>query len=534
MNGDESPIKVEIPRDRELERRMLEAVIADRNDSPRNKQVTVGPSAIGFCRELLRAQLFEDLSAAGGMPDVVTEETHWAAAAHVGTVMGEALEKIFGERLSNVVTQNRVTTTFPMIGVQISGALDLAFLDEEQVTDLKSTTDIGGLLYDLQKNAEMIETLLMIWREGRLFNWSVETPDGGYELTRVLLGKFKKLQYWTQVATYVVGAVQAGVLAGTASGRLVFYDRAGDFQEFLAVIISNEEIAMFFDIAQHRVMQVAQAQELFERAGNLHLIHELRDQTPSFCFSPKVMCPLRERCWGGSQWEPEEVLESAEVSGALDRYIEGRRLAKIGDGMTKAAREELKGIEGATPDGRKVSWPGGRINVVETSKGKATREAAPKSAVDVAQEAMARVALVAEVEQEREVLLGVRSDGGPHLHRTKPGTKACAEGRCNGATIVGPLLEESAEAEQGGEVGYPEQDEVAMELMHEPIERDPRVDAVRFVDTDPRPLDSPGESAVDASVARLHAAQAQQEATGQVARNRAAAQAKRDGSEPAR
>jgi hypothetical protein len=550
----DAPEKVEIRRDRELEARLLEAVIADRNESPRNQQVAVGPSSIGFCRELLRAQLFEAVNNAGGMADAMTGETHWAAAAHVGTVMGEALEAIFGQRLSQVITQERVTTYFPKIGVEISGALDLAFIDENYITDLKSTTDIGGLLYSLNKNATIIETLLMIYREGRLFNWTVETPDGGYELTEKLLKTFSKLQYWIQVATYVTGAIQMGLLQYGAEGRLVFYDRAGDFQEFLAAVITAEEIEMFFELGQQRVWQVAQAQQFFEQTGNPHFIHQLRDQTPSFCFSPKVMCPMRERCWGGSEWEPEEVLDSADVSDSIDRYIEGRRLKKIGEGMTSAARAELKGIEGTTPDGRKVSWPGNSINVVETSKGAAIHRATGRTAVDMAQDAMARVAI--DPQEAPEPKAESAFGPGPHTHKTKPGTKACAEGRCNPATIVADLepeapaavapvvpdlmgaLRESVEtkaaerAQRAGSPGeldvtYPVESEYAYEWEGEPEppepdyfdgsnapvshdwkgepqasnsdpitsevvaepERDPRIDAVQFRDTDPRPLE---------------------------------------------
>lgn len=477
--------KIEVTRDRALEEKMLAAVIADRNDQPRNKQVAVGPSSIGFCRELLRAQLFEGVN--NGLGQEVAGETHWAAAAHVGTVMGADLERIFGERL-DAVTQQRVTTLFDQLGVSISGAMDLAFVTDDQITDLKSTTDIGGILYDLNKNAGIIETLLNIWRADRLFNWNVETADGGYELTAKLLDGFSKLQYWVQISIYVVGAIQSGLLdPERAEGRLVFYDRAGEFQEFLAVVVNSEEIEMFYDIGQARVGQVVQAQELFERTNNLHLIHQLRDQTPSFCFSPKVMCPLRERCWGGSEWEPETVLESAEISSSMDRYIEGRRLAKIGEGMKSAAKSELKGIEGSTPDGRKVSWPGGRINVVETSSGKAKREAKPKSAVDIAQETMAQHALekpaepmpaaVARAELEADVVaMAQAADASDFTVKSDD--------------VPPPTEEELALAE----VESLEQREQTEWPDHEgrdgerPVERDPRIDAVQFVDSDPRPL----------------------------------------------
>jgi hypothetical protein len=356
----------EITRDTALEQAMLAAVIADRNDQPRNKQMLVGPSAIGFCRELLRASLFEgDISAAK------QQETHWAAAAHVGSVMGADLERIFGQRLG-ALEQQRITAVLEKLGVSISGAMDLVFLDGNQVTDLKSTTDIGGILYDLGKNATAIETLLEIFHAGELYQHSIETPDGGYELTARMVDAMSKLQYYVQIAIYVTGAKQAGILEEGAEGRLVFYDRAGDYQDFVALVVSAEEIELFFEIAQHRVSQVVAAQDFMDKGadlGQMQKVFSLRDQTPSFCFSPKVMCPLRERCWGGSEYEPVEILESADVASSVDRYIEGRRLEKMGKGMKDAARDELKGISGKLGDGRMVSWVrgGSTINVVETA-----------------------------------------------------------------------------------------------------------------------------------------------------------------------
>lgn len=350
-------------RDTVLEQRMLEAVIADRNDQPRNKQVQVGPSSIGFCRELLRASLFE--------PESVSEpEPYWAAAAHVGSVMGDDLERIFGQRL-DAMTQQRITTVFDRLGLQISGAMDLVFLDVDSIADLKSTDDIGGVIYDLEKNAAAIETLLSIWQEGALFSKNVETAHGGYELTSVMVSKISKLHYYIQISVYVTGAIQAGILSPDAGGRLVFYDRGGNFQEFVALVVSPQEIAMFYEIAQLRVEQVARAQEAYEGTnGNPAVIAHLRDQMPSFCFSPKVMCPRRMHCWGGSDWAPENDLRGAEVSSAVDRYVRGRQLAKIGDGMKKSAREELREVNGTLPDGRMVSWVrgGSTINVVETTR----------------------------------------------------------------------------------------------------------------------------------------------------------------------
>lgn len=354
-------IGTQIRRDTVLEQRMLEAVIAERNAQPRNQQVQIGPSEIGGCRELLRAGLFE--------PETMSEpETHWATAAHVGSIMGDDLEQIFGKRM-DAETQRRVTAHFNQLGVDISGAIDLLFVELGQVSDLKSTNDMGGVLYDLKKNATAIETLLSIWREGLLFQKKIETADGGYELTDKMISTISKLHYYVQLSIYVSGAIQEGILDDDAEARLVFYDRGGAYQEFVALVVTNEELRMFYEIGQMRLTQVVNAQEGYEKSGGQQVvIGHLRDMTPSYCFSPKVMCPRRQHCWGGSDWTADDRI-STEHAKTVERYIAGREMAKLGEGMKKAAREELKGIEGVLPDGRMVTWVrgGSQINVVETT-----------------------------------------------------------------------------------------------------------------------------------------------------------------------
>lgn len=350
-----------LPRDTALEQRLLEAVVADRNAQPRSQQLQVGPSQVGGCRELLRAGLFEQGTLA-------EPETTWATAAHVGQVMGESLEGIFGERL-DALTQQRITAMFGMLGVNISGAVDLMFMAEDQISDLKSCDDMGSVLYDQSRNRSLIDTLLEIRREGLLFQKKIETPDGGYELTEVLVSKIAKLHYFVQVAIYVMGAMQAGILTPDATGRLVFYDRSGNYQGFVALIISTEEIALFYDIAQMRLTDVVHAQMAYEGTnGNPAVIAHLRDMTPSFCFSPKVMCPRRMHCWAGSDWANDNQITNPDHVAATNRYVVGRDLAKLGDAMKRAAKADLDGVNGMLPDGKMVTHTqSGAINVVETT-----------------------------------------------------------------------------------------------------------------------------------------------------------------------
>ncbi|WNT45303.1 exonuclease [Microbacterium phage BabyDotz] len=381
--------KAEIIRDVELEQRLLEAVIADRNAQPRSQQLQIGPSEVGGCRELLRAGLFEP-------PAEAEPETNWAAAAHVGQVMGADLERIFGERV-NALLQQRYSTLFGMFGISISGGADLTFLDGDQISDLKSIDDMGSTLYDLNRDAQAIETLLSIYREGLLFAKNIETADGGYELTGVILDKVAKLSNYIQIAIYVMGAMQAGIISENGTGRLVFYDRSGNYQGFVAAVIPTEWVWMFYTIGQMRIGQVVQAQSAYEATGgNPAVIATLRDKAPSFCFSPKVMCPRRMHCWAGSEWTADNQITDPEQVAAMNRYDTARDLAKVADGMKRAAKSALDGVSGVAPDGKMLTWTrSGAINLVQTTV------AEPKTQ-EVLDQFLPPVNLQAEIEAERQ------------------------------------------------------------------------------------------------------------------------------------
>lgn len=501
----------EVVRDTALEQRMLEAVIADRNAQPRSRQLQVGPSQIGGCRELLRAGLFES--------DTVAEpETNWAAAAHVGQVMGADLERIFGERL-DALTQQPITATFGMLGVQISGSSDLIFqgtdeFGEDQVSDLKSSDDIGSVLYDLKRNASIIETLLTIRREGLLYAKNIETPDGGYELTEVMVSKMAKLHYYVQVATYVAGGIQQGILSETATARLVFYDRSGEYQGFVALVVNAEELALFYDIGQMRLEQVVHAQTGYEQTGgNPAVIAPLRDMAPSFCFSPKVMCPRRMHCWAGSDWADDNRITNPDHIAATNRYIVGRDLEKLGKGMKQSARAELKEVTGMLPDGKMVTWgSNGSINVVETTVSAPQTQARLDEfvpAVDVAAEAMAeQERKSAGVDDATVARRAMRERELGKLQKPELVTLCATAGleqKGVKATLIGRILDHEAEygeiivaapAVDGvyvtDQLRDPEPFGEALPVPPDPDEsdeRDPRIDRVHFADTDPRPVE---------------------------------------------
>jgi len=311
-------------RDEALEQKLLEAVIAEERDRPRTQQRQVGPSEIGGCLELVRAKIFEP-------PEEDAPEEHWPIAANIGTVMGEFLEGVFGRRLG-AKTQLKIQTKLEELGLSVAGSADVIFIDDNTIIDLKSTASIGSVNY--------------------------EGP---------------KLSYYIQIALYVFGAVQAGILKEGAEGRIVYYDRTGEFQEFFAVVVSWEAILNFVDLAQQRLRTVMVAQERYENDGDTTLVHELREYSPSFCFSAKVECPRRFKCWGGTDWAPVTELTDPNHHSAAKRYIEGRRLAQIGEAMKKESKSELTDVEGVFPDGVMVGRDSrGYLSVVET-KGKVTK-----------------------------------------------------------------------------------------------------------------------------------------------------------------
>jgi hypothetical protein len=309
---------IELVRDTALEAKLLGAVVAEERERPRSLQRQVGPSEIGGCAELLRSKIFEP-------PEDDAPEEHWHVAAQIGTVMGNELEDIFGRRL-DALTQQRITAKLEELGLSISGSADVIFLTDNTIIDLKSTAAMGTVFY-----------------EGL------------------------KLSYAIQIALYVMGAVQAGILEPGAEGRVVYYDRTGQFQEFVAIVVTWEAIQNFFAIAQQRIATVMRAQEVYEATGDMHLIHDLREQTPSFCFSAKVECPRRFKCWGGSDWAPAEILTDPVHLAAARAYIEGRKLEQMGKAMKEQAKSELDGVNGTFEEGIMIGRDKRNyISVVET------------------------------------------------------------------------------------------------------------------------------------------------------------------------
>jgi hypothetical protein len=293
-----------LTEDKDFAAELLGHIIAEQNDRPRSNQAGIGPSELGGCRERLRATWQGD----PGLPD-----PFWHLAAEIGTVMGDELERIMSKR-AGAMTQVAVHAVLPRTGLRVSGHADVVWKDRNIVGDFKSKDGLGGVRYE------------------------------GVSMSNAI-----------QLAVYTLGLVQMGVLQEGATGYLLYYDRAGNDLELMAAPIPWDGLMRFIEIAEARLQDVVDAQSALD-AGNLEPRHELRDMPPSFCFSPKVMCPFREACWKGSDYDPTTVITAEEIIRSTERYKAARDAAKAAEQMKREAREELRDVSGVLPDGTRVGW----------------------------------------------------------------------------------------------------------------------------------------------------------------------------------
>jgi hypothetical protein len=284
---------------------ILEALKQVEQAKPRNTQISFGPSDLGGCREYLRNIL-------AGAPMEGNDE--WPAAAVIGTLIGDYMEKAVAQNMGATVQQS-ITTLLPN-GLSVTGTADMIFPDRNALADCK-------------------------------------TKDGYAAISRY----GPSLENCIQVSIYTLGCVQNGYLQEGATAHLIYVDRSGNEQTLREKVITWEQILTYIDVLVDRLDEVLEAQEHIDE-GEVEWARSLRDKTPPFCFSPKVMCPFRNLCWEGSEWVPNELITDADVLEAVHRYVEAR--ADVADATSRKDffRGELAGVTGITPDGYSVTWPG--------------------------------------------------------------------------------------------------------------------------------------------------------------------------------
>lgn len=296
---------------------ILEAMKKVEAAKPRNNQIAFGPSDLGGCREYLRNVI-------AGAPMEGNDE--WPAAAVVGTLLGDYMEKSVAQYMGAQV-QVPITTMLPN-GLTVSGTADMIFADRNMLADCKS-------------------------------------KDGFAEVTRY----GPSLENCIQVSIYTLGCVQNGLLEEGATAHLIYVDRSGNEQVLKEKVLTWEEINSYVDVLVDRIDDVLTAQEHIDQ-GEVEWARALRDKTPPFCFSPKVMCPFRNLCWEGSEWVPDNQITDASVVEVVHRYVEARRDVADASERKDFFRGELTGVSGITPDGYSVTWTGeGKALYVTKVKG---------------------------------------------------------------------------------------------------------------------------------------------------------------------
>ena len=264
--------------------------------------MSLGPSQLGGCREYIRNVMV-------GAP--AQGNTEWPTAAVVGTLLGDHLEAVASQRMG-ALTQVSVTTTLPN-GLIVTGTADMVFPDRNALADLKSKVGLS----DVRKEGPSLENCI-------------------------------------QVSIYVLGLVQAGVLSEGATASLLYVDRSGVEQTIYEVTLGWERIEYFIDVLMGRLEDVLTAQEHIDN-GEVEYARALRDKTPPFCYSPRVMCPFRDLCWEGSEWVPNEVMDDDSAS-LVDSFVVAREQQEIWTKRRANLRESLRGVKGITPSGYSVNW----------------------------------------------------------------------------------------------------------------------------------------------------------------------------------
>jgi hypothetical protein len=149
--------------------------------------------------------------------------------------------------------------------------------------------------------------------------------------------------------------VQGGVLREGASASLLYIDRGGTEQVLYEVTLDWERIEYFIQVVVDRIADVLDAQEHIDK-GEVEWARALRDKTPPFCYSPRVMCPFRDLCWEGSEWVPDEVIEDLDIIEVVEAFVRVREDYNSAAADRMQLRERLRGVSGRTPSGFSVNW----------------------------------------------------------------------------------------------------------------------------------------------------------------------------------
>lgn len=253
----------------------------------------VGPSEVGACRSYLArmiAQVDTDPS----------EDIKWSA--FVGTALGDRLEMAVAADRGDIRTQVAITATYPN-GLKISGSADAVLLGEG-VWDFKSR-----------------DGLSLISREGPSF------------------------QERAQIQTYLLGAIQQGLVPPDGYAALVYVDRSGK-QDTPTVFVYRQDPAVL-DELDSRLRDVFYAVE--------HGLNEApRDRPYDWCVK---VCPFFTSCRGADEHQDPGRIEAPEHLAAITSYQQGAAMEKQGKALKDQAKEVLLGVSGLASElGVRLTW----------------------------------------------------------------------------------------------------------------------------------------------------------------------------------
>lgn len=278
----------------ELQAWLMGAVETMQNDTPRARQVRIGPSELGGCRRLLEAKITGEIAEIGKpMPGV-----KWAA--FVGTAVGDLLETAARD-YGGAQVQVPITCMLPS-GIQVTGSCDILLPDQAGVIDLKGKDGIE----EVQRTGASFEHLV-------------------------------------QISAYLVGLRQSGLVHNDALGTLVYYDRSGKTKDIFTVSVTLSEAVGWIEKADERIADITKAIASGE--------HAPRDWDEPKCHW--WSCPMYDACWAGTQ--PTDEIRDPDIIEAIRLYDEARAMKKtaerlIGNAKTTLGAWEENPVTGATEE----------------------------------------------------------------------------------------------------------------------------------------------------------------------------------------
>lgn len=265
----------------QVEARFYGALLKHTQDQPRTQQsqeYRMGASDLGMCRSFIKHLINQVPYDEDKMKD-----PKWAA--FVGSAVGDRLEQAYLHSYPGTLVQAEFETTFPS-GRVVPGHTDVVDVELNAVFDIKS--------------------------------------KDGLEMVKAG-GPSRPNRY--QIATYLRGLVQAGILKEGARAFLVYVDRSGkDPMPYVVEVVVDDALI----------------NEIDEFVGDgiyaaVNGVEAPKDQPYNFC---ETYCAFFQSCRGGETYA-EGIIEDEEAHVALKMFVEARETAKNAESRKKMAGEVL-------------------------------------------------------------------------------------------------------------------------------------------------------------------------------------------------